>query len=199
MKKILSLFLAIVISTGFSVICFAEEKVQSPVIIDTVYETDDVVIADIIATEEPYNADNTGKADSTAIIQKAIDDIEENSGSRVNFMICSLGVRRAILDYYRQNNIKPLTMEVNGFTAIDFNGVPIVTDRFCPEGTLYLLNTDDFKLHQLCDWQWLEGEDGKILKQIPGKPVYTATLVKYAELICARPCGQGKLDGINEM
>ena len=133
------------------------------------------------------------------IIQKAIDDIEENSGSRVNFMICSWGVRRAILDYYRQNNIKPATMEVNGYNAIDFNGIPIVTDRFCPEGTLYLLNTDDFKLHQLCDWQWLEGEDGKILKQIPGKPVYTATLVKYAELICSRPCGQGKLMDINEV
>ena len=136
---------------------------------------------------------------SENIIQKAIDDIEETSGSRVNFMICSWGVRRAILDYYRQNNMKLPTMDVNGFTAIDFNGIPIVTDRFCPEGTLYLLNTDDFKVHQLCDWQWLEGEDGKILKQIPGKPVYTATLVKYAELICARPCGQGKLTGITEM
>ncbi len=132
------------------------------------------------------------------IIQKAIDDIEENSGSRVNFMICSWGVRRAILDYYRQNNMKLPTMEVNGFTAIDFNGIPLVTDRFCPDGTLYLLNTDDFKVHQLCDWQWLEGEDGKVLKQIPGKPVYTATLVKYAELICSRPCGQGKLTGITE-
>ena len=83
MKKILSLFLAIVISTGFSVICFAEEMVQSPVIIDTVYETDDVVIADIIATEEPYNADNTGKADSTAIIQKAIDDCASMGGGTV--------------------------------------------------------------------------------------------------------------------
>ena len=133
------------------------------------------------------------------IIQKAVDDIEENSGSRVNFMICSWGVRRAILDYYRQNNIKPATVEIGGVTAIDFNGIPIVTDRFCPNGTLYLLNTDDFKLHQLCDWQWLEGEDGKVLKQIPGKPVYTATLVKYAELICSRPCGQGKLSGITEM
>ena len=133
------------------------------------------------------------------IIQKAIDDIEENSGSRINFMICSWGVRRAILDYYRQNNIKPATIDVNGVKAIDFNGIPIVTDRFCPESTLYLLNTDDFKVHQLCDWQWLEGEDGKVLKQIPGKPVYTATLVKYAELICSRPCGQGKLFGINEI
>jgi hypothetical protein len=44
----------------------------------------------------------------------------------------------------------------------------------------------------------LEGEDGKILKQVPGKPVYTATLVKYAELMCSRPNGQGVLYGITE-
>jgi hypothetical protein len=58
---------------------------------------------------------------------------------------------------------------------------------------MYLLNTDFFKLHQLCDWQWLETEDGKILKQTPGKPVYTATLVKYAELVCDNPSAQGML------
>lgn len=46
--------------------------------------------------------------------------------------------------------------------------------------------------------RWLEGEDGKVLKQVAGKPVYTATLVKYAELICNRPCGQGALLGIKE-
>ena len=42
------------------------------------------------------------------------------------------------------------------------------------------------------------GEDGKILKQVPGKPVYTATLVKYAELMCENPSGQGMLAGITE-
>jgi hypothetical protein len=91
-------------------------------------------------------------------------------------------------------------MEVEGgFKAISFNGIPIVVDRACPAGTMYLLNTDDFKLCQLCDWQWLEAEDGKILKQVPGKAVYTATLVKYAELICERPYGQGRLRGIREV
>ena len=40
--------------------------------------------------------------------------------------------------------------------------------------------------------RWLEGEDGKVLKQVAGKPVYTATLVKYAELLCYRPCGREK-------
>ena len=64
---------------------------------------------------------------------------------------------------------------------------------------MYVLNTDEFTLHQLCDWRWLEGDDGRVLKQIPGKPVYTATLVKYAELMCSRPNGQGMLRGITEV
>ena len=53
-------------------------------------------------------------------------------------------------------------------------------------------------MHQLCDWQFLEGEDGRILKQVAGKPVYTATLVKYADLICLKPIGQAMLSGITE-
>lgn len=40
--------------------------------------------------------------------------------------------------------------------------------------------------------RWIEGEDGKVLKQVAGKPVYTATLVKYAELLCYRPYGLTK-------
>ena len=85
-----------------------------------------------------------------------------------------------------------------GYKAISYNGIPIVSDRFCPGGTMYLLNTKDFALHQLCDWKWLEGEDGSVLKQTAGKPTYTATLVKYADLICSRPCGQAMLTGITE-
>ena len=61
------------------------------------------------------------------------------------------------------------------------------------DGTVYLLNSEDFKLHQLCDWRWLEGESGSVLHQIPGKASYSATLVKYADLLCARPMGQAKL------
>ncbi|MGN0822565.1 MAG: phage major capsid protein, partial [Candidatus Gallimonas sp.] len=145
----------------------------------------------------PYRETAVGTITETKI-QKAIDALEENAGSKVNFIVCSWGVRRALasaLAQYRQT--ESMTLE-GGFRAISFNGIPVVADRFCPSGTMYLLNTDDFCLHQLCDWQWLEGEDGKILKQKAGKPVYTATLVKYAELICSRPCGQAKLSGITE-
>ena len=148
---------------------------------------------------KPYDKAGVGEI-SENIIQTAIDEIEENSGSQINFIVCSWGVRRALVEYYKQYKTMMPSMEIEGgFKALSFNGIPVVADRFCPEGTMYLLNTDDFKLHQLCDWKWLEGEDGKILKQIPGKPVYTATLVKYAELMCERPNGQGRLTDILEV
>ncbi|MBP3433665.1 MAG: phage major capsid protein [Clostridia bacterium] len=147
---------------------------------------------------KPYKKTGVG-AISENVIQKAIDTIEENSGSQVNFIVCSWGVKRALAEYFRQfTTVMPTIEFAGGFKAVSFNGIPVVADRFCPDGTMYLLNTDDFKIHQLCDWKWLEGEDGKILKQIPGKPVYTATLVKYAELMCDRPNGQGVLEGITE-
>lgn len=146
---------------------------------------------------EPYKADSVGNLTENAL-QKAIDAVEERSGSKINFIVTSPGVRRAFvnaLSAYRQ--IDTLELE-GGFRAISFNGIPVVTDRFCQKNTMYLLNTDDFGLHQLCDWQWLEGEDGKVLKQLSDKPVFRATLVKYAELMCYRPAGQARLTGITE-
>lgn len=147
---------------------------------------------------KPYMKASVGSITEN-VIQTAIDKIEENSGSQVNFIVCSWGVRRALAEYFKSFKTMLPTMELEGgFHAMSFNGIPIVADKFCPDGTMYLLNTDDFAFHQLCDWQWLESEDGKILKQVAGKPVYTATLVKYAELMCDRPAGQGMLSGITE-
>ncbi len=164
----------------------------------------------IFEADELYGIERTGKswltpytkasfgAMSEEALQEAIDGVEEYGGGKVNFIVCSRGVRRKLiseLSAYRKTDSVDLA---GGYRALSFNGIPVVADRFCPAGTMYLLNTNDFGLHQLCDWQWLEGEDGKILKQIPGKPVYTATLVKYAELMCYRPVGQGMLTGITE-
>lgn len=147
---------------------------------------------------KPYVKESAGEI-SELDIQQAIDTIEEQSGGTVNFIVCSWGVRRALQKLFAQNKRVIDTVELaGGYKAMSYNGIPVVADRFCPDGTMYLLNTEDFALHQLCDWQWLEGEDGKVLKQVAGKPVYTATLVKYADLICSRPNGQGMISGITE-
>ncbi len=146
----------------------------------------------------PYMKTSVGAIDET-ILQAAIDHLEEVAGSRVDFIVCSWGVKRALQKAMADSRVVIATTELaGGYKAITYNGIPVVADRFCPEGTMYLLNTADFCLHQLCDWKWLEGDDGKVLKQVPGKPLYTATLVKYADLICTRPCGQAMLSGITE-
>ncbi len=147
---------------------------------------------------KPYIQESVGDIDEE-VVQRAMDEVESASGSPVDLIICSWGVRRALMNAFKARNYPITTVKFGeSASALSINGVPVVVDRFCPEGTMYLLNTKDFKLCQLCDWQWMEGEDGKILKQVPGKPVYTATLVKYAELICQKPCGQAALKGINE-
>ncbi len=136
---------------------------------------------------------------SENLIQSQIDELEDNFGGKINFILCSSGVKRALMNHLSTYKRNVETMELQGgFKSISFNGIPVVSDRFCPPGTMYLLNTDDFAIHQLCDWQWIEGEDGRILKQLDNKPVYRATLVKYAELLCSRPWAQKAITGINE-
>lgn len=145
----------------------------------------------------PYTKTDAGEI-SDSLIQSAIDFLEEVSGSEINYIACAPQVRRAYQEYlgaYRRN--VEIAELAGGFKAITYNGIPVVADRFVADDTMYLLNTNDFTLHQLCDWQWLENEDGRVLRQTAGKPTYSATLVKYADLICDRPNGQAKISGIS--
>ena len=144
----------------------------------------------------PYTS-STSQEVSDILIQQAVDFLDMNVDSKINFITCSSQVRRAYQEYlgaYRRN-IDVTELE-GGYKTITHNGIPVVADRFVDDDTMYLLNTNDFTIHELCDWKWLEGEDGRILKQNQGYPTYSATLVKYAELICDKPCGQAKISGI---
>ncbi|MBO5395178.1 MAG: phage major capsid protein [Clostridia bacterium] len=146
---------------------------------------------------KPY-VRSTSTEVSDILIQEAVDFLDMNCDSQINFITCSSTVRRAYQEYlgaYRRNI--DITELEGGYKTITHNGIPVVADRFVDDDTMYLLNTNDFTLHELCDWKWLEGEDGRILKQNQGYPTYSATLVKYGELICDKPCGQAKISGIS--
>lgn len=145
---------------------------------------------------QPCTKSGVGELSET-VIQSAIDEVAEASGEDVDFISCSAGVRRAYQDSMStmRRNIDVMNIE-GGFKAISYNGIPLVVDRFVKNDEMYLLNTKHFEMCQLGDWQWLEGNDGKIIKQKDNYPVYTATLVKYAELVCDKPNAQARLSGI---
>ncbi|MGD9901015.1 MAG: phage major capsid protein [Spirochaetales bacterium] len=145
----------------------------------------------------PYMQGSVGGIGDT-VIQTAIDYLEEVSGSDIDFIATSQKVKRAYQQYLAtfRRNIDVMEL-AGGFKAISYNGIPVIADRFVAEDAMYLLDTSEFSLHQLCDWKWLEGEDGRIIKQMPGYATYTATLVKYADLICNKPSGQAKISGLD--
>lgn len=144
----------------------------------------------------PYTKQVDNNIDMT-IIQEAIDYVDETAGSEINFITCAYDVKKEYIKNLSLNrmNVDYMTLD-GGFKALSYSGIPIVSDKFIEDGEMYLLNTNDFKMHQLCDWRWLEGDAGNVIKQKLGSPTYTATLVKYADIVCDKPCGQAKLSGI---
>lgn len=146
----------------------------------------------------PYTKAVDGPIDEV-VIQKAIDRLEHNANSTVNYIAVAADVKYAYQEYMKNFKRNVDVMELTGgFKTMSYSGIPFVYDRFIEDGAMYLLDTEAFRLHQLCDWRYLETENGKILRQSQGKPTYTATLVKYCDLICTRPNGQAKLTGVGK-
>ena len=120
------------------------------------------------------------------------------SGRQPDLIMCSFDVRKKYraLIASKGVNVDYLNLD-GGFKALSYNGIPVVASKFIDEGEMMVLSTSDFKLCQLNDWDWIQGGvGGSVLHQIPDKAAYSATLVKYANLICTRPAAQYKLTGI---
>ena len=119
----------------------------------------------------------------------------ENENDEVNFMICSPYIRRKFEEYemshYRNINI---VEQVNGYKCLGFtDNIIIQTYKYLPDDVIYFVNSRDFKIHQLCDWQWLESDKSKIVNKMESQPMYKATLMKYANLVCHNPEKQIKV------
>ena len=129
-----------------------------------------------------------------ALTPYRLTEIIDNYNDEVNIIVCSKKILRDYKQYLMDHN---QTIEIldfsGGYKGIDFNGIPIVSNRFIADNEMYLLNTEDFEFKQLCDWQWLVNESGKIITQVSGKPLYKATVVKYGVLICDNPSKQIKI------
>ncbi len=151
-----------------------------------------------IPTMLPYVKTSVGTLDDVKI-QEVIDRIETYTGSVIDFIAMSQEARSSYLSYLNsyKRNVDYMTTDT-GFKAISFGGVPMVYERFVDSGAMYLIDTTTMKLHQLCDWRFLETENGNILRQAQDKPVYNATLVKYCDLICSKPNGLAKMTGITK-
>jgi hypothetical protein len=166
--------------------------------IDTVFETAPYGIDLVTNTDlAPYKFNGSTAAleimDENAIMDFMEKYEEHCQGQAADIILTHPTIKKAIFESLRDTRSNIATTDLaGGFRGFSFNGIPLYSDVKCKGGTLYALNSKSFAMHQLCDWSWLSNEDGTILKQQTGKPTYSATLVKYADMLCSKPFLQGR-------
>lgn len=135
---------------------------------------------------------------SEGVMQEMIDQAETRSGSIINYIQCSLGVRRAYIDLLSATKQTVNTTDLKGgFKALSYNGVALAADRFIANGQMQFLDMNDWAMYQMADFNWMD-RDGSIMSRVANVPAWEATLVKYCDIGCQRPRGQGLIYGIKE-
>lgn len=124
-------------------------------------------------------------------IQEFIDNYNEDA----DFIICSPKMKRDYMQYCidKGQNINVKDFGEEGKCIMFNNSIPIYTNKNVKDNEIYIIDSNDFKLHQLCNWKWLEDTNSVVLKQQPNKPSYKATLVKYGNILCENPYKQIKV------
>lgn len=143
----------------------------------------------------PYLA-NLG-AISEVGIQKAINHLEDTYNVTIDHINCG----NDAYDHYmtlmnQRRSINDVMILEGGHKALKFNGMPLCRNKFMEPGTIDLYDTSLFSIDQIADWEWIEGETRQILHQVPGKAVYTASIAKYCDMMCALPGGIARLSGV---
>lgn len=131
-------------------------------------------------------------------MQKVVHNIQMRTGCKVDFIQCALGVERAYGDFLSANKQAVNTIALKGgYSGLDFKGIPLVGDHFVGSGRMEFLDTSTWKLYDMGDFHWLD-QDGAILRSVSRKAAWEGTLVRYCDLGCKVPRGQGLLSSITE-
>lgn len=141
----------------------------------------------------PQILDKAAAAFDSLWIQEAIDQVEEFTGNKPNFIGVSAKTARAYQDEQNtyKRNIEYMKID-GGVELMTYDRVPISKEKYMADALIDLINTKDFKLARLCDWEWMD-LDGKILSRVQNKAAYEGSMVCYEELTCKRIGGQARI------
>lgn len=128
-------------------------------------------------------------------MQQVFDKVEMKAGKDYgpDLILTTHALRREYLDIMQADRRHVNTMTLDGgFTALDYNGVPLVVDNDAIDGEMYFITTKDLKIYRMSDYEWMS-KDGAVLDRVAGYDAYEAILFRYAELGTTRRNAHGVL------
>lgn len=140
----------------------------------------------------------TPRALSQQLMRMAVDTSELEAGD-VTMITGSYGLR-ASYEALLQNQVRivrPMKLE-GGNDTLEYDGRPIVVDRYHPSGKMYFLDMEELDLYQLSDFEWREDDKGAVLHPVPGFDKYQADMYCYETLITYKRNAHTALEDLTE-
>lgn len=140
----------------------------------------------------------TPRALSQQLMRQSIDFAELQAGE-ISMLTASYGVRAAY-EALLQNNVRIVNvMELEGGNkTLEYDGRPIVVDRYHDSNKMYFLDMDEIDLYQLSDFEWREDDKGAVLHPVPGYDKYQADMYCYETLVTYKRNAHTVLDDLTE-
>jgi hypothetical protein len=128
----------------------------------------------------------TPRTVTEVLLEQVIDEVDIVGGKAPNFAVASHGVVRNYVAQLQTTKRHTNTVDFKGgFKGVEIvmpqTTVGLVSDRDCPNNTLFFLNTEHLCIHEMSDWEFMQ-EDGAVLSRVSNQDAYEATLFWYAEL-----------------
>lgn len=138
------------------------------------------------------------RALSQSLMRQSIDQSEQEGGS-ISMITGSYGVRAAYEALLQANAryVNPMELE-GGFKVLEYDGRPIVVDRYHESNRMEFLDMEELDLYQLSDFEWMEDDKGAALSPVPGYDKYAATMFCYETLVTYKRSAHTELADLTE-